>query len=138
MMNMKIEKRTRHIAVDLDSTLAVHEWKNYDPNKIGEPIPLMVARVKNWLAKGHKVTIHTARMSSYWPEEDRKLVEELIKAWCREHIGTELEVGCEKHPQMDEIWDDRAVSVEANTGRILTVGKEDEPEVDGIGQFLTT
>jgi hypothetical protein len=48
------------IGVDLDGTLAHYsEWKG--PDSIGEPVPLMLARVKEWLAKGLEVRIVTAR-----------------------------------------------------------------------------
>lgn len=45
-----------HIAVDFDRTLATHD--HYDgPNRFGAPIPLMVERVKKWLAEGKEVRL---------------------------------------------------------------------------------
>lgn len=44
-------------------------------------------------------------------EQSRK-----IKAWCIEHLGEELPVTCFKDYGMLELWDDRAVQVEPNTG----------------------
>ena len=41
------------IGVDLDGTLAFHgEWLGH--THIGEPIPLMLKRVKLWLSEGTK------------------------------------------------------------------------------------
>lgn len=48
----------------MDGTLAVYdEWRG--AHHIGEPIPLMVARVKDWLAAGKVVKIFTARMHGH-------------------------------------------------------------------------
>jgi hypothetical protein len=46
--------------------------------------------------------------------------EPAIKAWCLENIGIELPVTCSKDKDMLELWDDRAVTVEHNTGRCLS------------------
>ena len=48
------------IGVDLDGTLA--EYHGWNDGKIGEPIQLMVERVKRWLAEGKSVRIMTARV----------------------------------------------------------------------------
>jgi hypothetical protein len=54
------------IGVDLDGTLAHYDgWKGAD--HIGAPIPVMVERVKGWLAEGKTVKIFTARV--YCPPE---------------------------------------------------------------------
>ena len=100
------------IGVDLDGTLAHYE--GWDKGRIGKPIPKMVARVKDWLAKGHKVKIMTARVA-YRNEAQ----EELIKEWCEEHIGERLPVTCMKDFSMIELWDDRAIRVQKNTGEII-------------------
>src|SRR6185503_6355526 len=45
-------KRHGWIGVDLDGTLAEYDsWKGI--NYIGEPIPLMVSRVREWVCSGH-------------------------------------------------------------------------------------
>lgn len=104
-----------YIGVDLDGTLAVYEeWRG--PAHIGPPIPIMVERVKRWLAAGNEVRIFTARASH--PEESKVAIP-AIKAWCLKHIGVELEVTCVKHYSMIEYWDDRAVAVESNSGEVL-------------------
>lgn len=99
-----------HIAVDLDGTLAVYPYSS--GQRIGPPILPMLERVKAWLAQGIEVRIFTARACV--PEQIP-----LVQAWCREHLGQELEVTNQKDYQTIEIWDDRAVGVEPNTGRRL-------------------
>lgn len=40
-----------------------------------------------------------------------------IHSWCKQHIGQALAVTCVKDYRMFELWGDRAVQVEPNTGR---------------------
>lgn len=100
-----------HICVDLDGTLALYDgWEG--PEHIGEPVPLMLQRVKEWLADGIEVRIFTARASV--PEHIPP-----VKAWCKKHLGVELEVTNQKHYNTVEFWDDRGITVEHNTGRVI-------------------
>lgn len=104
------------IGVDLDGTLAHYDgWKGIE--HIGAPIPAMVERVKQWLSEGQDIRIFTARVTK--GREDAELAEAAIRCWCRSYIGVELEVTNEKDLRMYELWDDRCVCVERNTGRIL-------------------
>ena len=101
------------IGVDLDGTLA--EYHGWAPGgTIGKPVPAMLKRVKAWLNEGKDVRIFTARVAEAGSRNDevRK-----IKRWCREHLGRELEVTNAKDHGMVELWDDRAVEVQTNTGR---------------------
>lgn len=110
------EERRGWIGVDLDGTLAKYEyWSGVE--HVGEPIPAMVVRVKQWLADGEEVKIFTARMSAM-PRDGTSLekVRTMIEDWCEEHIGQRLEVTHEKHYSMKQLWDDRAVRVINNTG----------------------
>jgi len=122
------------IGVDLDGTLADYQgWKNAE--HIGEPVPAMALRLRRWLVQGKKVRIFTARV---WPlnmihPEDR--VEQFVGAndresdamqaaihirkWCEKHFGVVLPITCQKDFAMTELWDDRAVQIEPNTGRRL-------------------
>jgi len=104
------------IGVDLDGTLAYYdEWLNVD--HIGEPIPSMVQRVKNWLSQGFTVKIFTARVA--FPS-DREFIEtqtRKIQDWCEKYIGQKLDVTCMKDFAMLELWDDRCVQVAINTGQ---------------------
>lgn len=111
MRIIKVAKDDQWNGVDLDGTLAEYDgFKGVDV--IGAPIPKMVNRVKRWLAAGKKVKIFTARASG----KDSAKAIKAIKAWCKEHIGEELEVTCEKDRHMEELWDDRAVRVKKNEG----------------------
>lgn len=113
------------IGVDLDGTLAV--YNGWNDGRIGEPVPLMAQRVKDWLAEGVKVKIMTARVSitggfslesnahadQEFADEQRKLIQD----WTEKHFGQRLEVTCMKDFTMIQLWDDRCVQVELNTGR---------------------
>lgn len=102
------------IGVDLDGTLAYYgEWLG--PAHIGAPILKMVQRVKGWLKEGKKVKIFTARVSPSAPDYEQSMY--TIASWCREHIGQELPMTASKDLNMIELWDDRAIQVEKNTGR---------------------
>lgn len=98
------------IGVDLDGTLAMYDgWKGAE--HIGDPVPVMVERVKCWLAEDREVRIFTARVFGA-----DHTVTTAIQEWCLKHIGTVLRVTCTKDYGMIELWDDRAVQVEPNTG----------------------
>ena len=99
------------IYVDLDGTLAHHE-KWVAPEVIGEPIPAMMERVKKWVAEGKIVKIFTAR---YMEHHD------FVRAWLKSHGLGQLEVTSIKGIDAYEFWDDRAVPVEMNTGRVMDV-----------------
>lgn len=97
------------IGVDLDGTLAHYdEWRGVE--HIGEPIALMVTRVKQWLNEGKEVRIFTARIAM------NDLAMPFILDWCINHLGVKLPVTFEKDYAMTELWDDRAVQVIPNTG----------------------
>lgn len=106
-VDMRISK---WIGVDLDGTLA--EYTGFvSPDHIGEPIPLMLERVKHWIANGIRVKIFTARVCDGLPATKRT-----IELWCLKHIGQVIEVTNSKDYGMIELWDDRAVRVVHNTG----------------------
>lgn len=99
------------IGVDLDGTLAEYGgWKGSD--HIGAPVPAMAFRVRKWLADGRDVRIFTARASG----GDIGSIA-AIQVWTTEHFGHALPVTCSKDYGMVELWDDRAIQVEENTGR---------------------
>lgn len=117
------------IGVDFDGTLAVYDgWKG--PGELGEPVPEMVERVRRWLAEGRDVRVFTARV--YTDGSPARSVEatfarHAIADWCNKHLGKVLPITCTKDYGMIELYDDRAVSVEANTGRLLA------PSTRGLG-----
>src|SRR6185295_15163214 len=100
----------------LDGTLARYDgWRGVA--HIGEPVPAMLERVKEWLDAGIEVRIFTARVCRTGDELTEAL--QPIQCWCLEHIGCVLPVTNVKDFGMVELWDDRAVQVEPNTGRRL-------------------
>lgn len=104
------------IGLDLDGTLAYYdEWRGIE--HIGEPIPAMLERVKRWIKEGKEVRIFTARVSRNYPEVGT--VRYHIVNWCLEHIGVSLVITNQKDFNMIELWDDRVVQVQKNTGKIL-------------------
>jgi hypothetical protein len=100
------------IGVDLDGTLAHYDGPGPD---IGAPIPAMVARVRMMLAIGFEVRIFTARVAG----ADRAIEDAKIRRWCREHLAQELQTTAVKDYGCIAYFDDRAIQVEANTGRVL-------------------
>ncbi len=101
------------IGVDLDGTLARHDGY-VSANHIGEPIQPMVERVKAWIEEGTTVKIFTARACDLSAKGKAA-----IEHWCAVHIGAVLEITCCKDFDMKQLWDDRAIQVETNTGRLV-------------------
>jgi len=110
------------IGVDLDGTLARYDgWKGLD--HVGEPIELMCDRVRAWLKEGREVRIFTARVTEvetglsgvFAPRAD---VVKPIDEFCLREFGQTLQVTNVKDFGMVELWDDRAVGVQPNTGKI--------------------
>lgn len=105
------------IGVDLDSTLAVYDgWRGVD--HIGDPVPAMLARVKDWLKRGIEVRIFTARVSGDSLDESMR-ARRVINAWCVTNGLPMLPITCIKDFHMVTLWDDRAVHVIPNTGEPL-------------------
>lgn len=109
-----------YLAVDLDGTLA--HYKDWATNglKIGDPIPNMLKRVKKWITEGKEVRIFTARVNPERPELELQRQRALVANWSIKHFGRELRATAIKDYSMIELWDDRAVRVQTNTGRILS------------------
>ena len=110
------------IGVDLDGTLA--KWEDgQDINTIGDPVPSMVDRIQKWNSSGKCVKIMTARVSPIQPNGCSptfvKQQYDLITQWCLKHLKLKLQITHEKDYGMVELWDDRVVPVEHNTGRPL-------------------
>jgi len=102
---------TESIAVDLDRTLAYYDgWKG--EGHIGEPIPAMLARVRKWIQEGKTIKIFTARAT------DPKAIP-YIEKWLELHGIGGLEVTNIKDNGMREFWDDRAIQIIPNTGKIV-------------------
>lgn len=104
---------TRHIAVDLDGTLASQD-ETGGPADIGAPVHGILAEVNEVLAAGDEVTIFTSRVDPEDPDAD--VARAAIESWCLEHLGTVLPVTAVKSRRFTEFWDDKARSV-PRTGR---------------------
>ena len=99
----------RWIGVDLDGTLA--EITGTTGKHVGKPVQPMLARVKRWLANGKRVKILTARRL------DQSQVNE-IERWLKLHGIEKCDITNSKDPDMSELWDDNAIRVERNTGKL--------------------
>lgn len=109
-----------HILVDLDATLAHYDgWTSaYD---IGEPIKPMVDRVKKLIKEGKEVRIFTARVSEEGPyglrpRHELEKTRDVIRKWCKTHIGKELEITNKKTFHTVQIIDDRCLQIIPNLG----------------------
>jgi len=107
------------IGVDLDHTLATYEAGSARLGQIGKPVPRMVRRVRRWLASGREVRIMTARVNKV-PGWDHKAQRKLVEAWTVQVFVQKLQVTNEKDFDMIMLFDDRAVGVEPDTGRLLS------------------
>lgn len=115
-----LEEQIYHPAwkgVDFDGTLATHSVDTMrDIYDIGEPIWSMIDRVKEWIKEGWTVKIFTAR-AYFGPSAILG-----VQDWLEDVAGLpRLEVTNVKDGSCIELYDDRAVQVEANTGRLLGV-----------------
>lgn len=100
------------VGVDLDGTLAEFDEQR-GIEHIGRMSLPILKRVQHWLKTGVTVKIFTARAT-------HPALKALVKPWLREHNLPDLEVTNQKDYQLLQLWDDRAIQVEMNTGKILT------------------
>lgn len=115
---MSTQKKNLTIAVDFDGTLATYDkWVSVE--HCGDPIPSMVARVKAAHAAGHAIVIFTARAAARI-DGSHKVAVHFVTKWCDKYLGFRPLVTAIKLPEIDLIWDDKAVGVEKNTGRFLS------------------
>lgn len=101
------------IYVDLDKTLAYHE-SEWGVEKIGEPIPAMFERVCQWVKEGKRIKIFTVRACH------GKWQIKMVQDWLVKHGLPAFEVTNIKKFDMSELWDDRGVRVERNTGKQIS------------------
>ena len=105
------------VGIDLDGTLA--EYRGFEGHEhIGKPVPAMLELVRGLLADDIKVKIFTARVSGGVADAER--ARHYVKKWLKEKCGiTDMEVTCIKDRFMVELYDDRCIQVELNTGKLL-------------------
>ncbi len=107
-----MDKSGPWVGVDLDGTLAV--WDNRSSlDRIGSPIPAMLSYVQRMKNNGVRVKIFTARAGD--PDQIPK-----IEKWLAKNGLPGLEITNVKDYYMERLYDDRALQVEKNTGRIIT------------------
>jgi SWI/SNF-related matrix-associated actin-dependent regulator 1 of chromatin subfamily A len=129
-LNKSIGSSESWIGVDLDGTLAeYHGYKG--PASIGDPIPRMVDRVKEWIGENKNVKIMTARANPN--SSDFRASISAIRKWCKQYIGQELPVVYEKDLHMEELWDDRAIQIKPNT--VLSADGLNKGIDDGVSYF---
>lgn len=110
------EEQKDWIGVDFDSTLATYAgWQG--EFVFGSPVPKMVEFVKKTLEDGeYDVKVFTARVSELDPDL-RDRIKRKIQDWLESAGLPRLEVTCFKDFRMVMLYDDRAMTVEENTGR---------------------
>ena len=107
------KKYHKHIAVDLDGTLAFYDfWRGIE--HIGKPIEPMLNIVKGLINSGNKVKIFTARAC------EGEIAIRYVKKWCIENGLGDLEVVNYKNYGTTMLIDDRARQVIYNEGIIIT------------------
>jgi len=95
--------------VDLDGSIA---WHRSGQISIGRPLAPMIARIRRWDNRGEEVRVVTARATLGAAEKVK------VYDWIAENIGLPLEVTSEKDPWMIDLYDDRVVELEKNTGLV--------------------
>ena len=94
------------IGVDFDGTLSHYDHYRGDEHT-GAPIEPMVRLVRKWLHEGKTVKLFTARKPH-----------PALRKWMKEHLGQVLEITNVKNPGMVALYDDKAVNVQRNTGKL--------------------
>jgi hypothetical protein len=106
---------------DLNGTLCFHEKGTPVFNAdgefiIGKPINRMVRRIRRMLSEGLKVKIMSGSVGL--GGEKAAVAETAIRKWCKEHLGRELEVSATITPRCLGLFNDKAIAVIRNTGRL--------------------
>lgn len=131
MATKKTKKKSiaRKYLFDFDRTLSLYQAAANDiPDRplakldMGTPIKPIVDTLRSYVAQGKHCQIFTARVAPH-PEIPEFDVNERIKdihAWLEKHDIPKLEVVHTKDHFTQEIWDDRAIAVQPNEGRIFS------------------
>jgi hypothetical protein len=101
------ENTFRHwVGVDFDGTLATYDHYRGDEHT-GDPVEPMVKLVRKLLHEGVDVRLFTARKPH-----------PALRKWMKEHLGVILPITNVKDPGMIAMYDDRAINVQRNTGKL--------------------
>jgi 2'-5' RNA ligase len=102
------------IGYDVDGSLA--HWTKGQPSfKIGNPVSALVERAKKDIADGKDVRLFTAKLS----DDPKGLNRAALEAWTYKVFGRSLPMQDVKDDLLEKFYDDRAVHVERNTGKIV-------------------
>jgi hypothetical protein len=102
------------IGFDFDSTLAMY---HDHPEKLGKPISGVIKIAKSYIKRGITCKVFTARAKDASSAQIKR-----IQDWTQKYLGKRLAVINEKDPFMIALYDDKAIQVEPNSGKVL--GKE--------------
>ncbi|WP_406706992.1 hypothetical protein [Sodalis sp.] len=116
------------IGVDLNGTLA--EARTGQGTRIGKPVVPMMQRIRRWLSEGRDVRIFTARAAT--ADGVRA-----VQNWLRTQGLPALTVTNMKDSEMLQLWDDRAIRVVKNTGKVCA-GCEKRHALTDEGQGILT
>ena len=110
------------IGFDLDGTLAKYDgWKGIE--HIGAPVTSMVLVAKLLHKLGKKIKILTARVApgdgNDEGDTDASKAKAYVEKWCEKNLGFIPEITYVKDASMVALFDDRAVAVEQNKGKVL-------------------
>jgi hypothetical protein len=106
-----------YIALDFDGVIAHYDSWEAQGNKVGKPVKYMVSKVKEWLKKGYKVSIFTARLSHSQTTSEVEI--QKIQNFLKENgLPETLQITCLKMYYFTHFVDDRAYHVIPNTGVI--------------------
>ena len=120
------------VGFDFDGTLAEGvTWDTVNNTlPLGEPIAPMIKTIKAYLSAGIECRILTARVACCGRTNSHGAFDDLefkmdqtakLSSWCIKHIGRDLEITATKDMNMSLLYDDRAIQVERNTGRLVAV-----------------
>lgn len=103
------------VGFDLDGTLAVYDrWRGIE--HVGAPIKPIVAILREMVAEGRPVKIFTARVAD---EKSAPEVRRHVWAWLEKQGLPPIEITNIKDFQMISLYDDRAIQVVPNEGRLF-------------------
>lgn len=118
------------IGFDLDGTLAKYDgWKGIE--HIGDPVDTMVIIAKMLHKIGKKIKVLTARVAPRDDGEGGDKAKKYVEEWCKKNLGFVPEITYEKDASMAALFDDRAVAVEQNTGKVLGGWPDFLPKASG-------
>jgi len=111
----------QYIYVDFDDTLCRGPFKSII--QCGEPVEGMCAKIKKVLEHGkYGIKVFSARFDSTKSKTETNMAVKVVQAWLYKQFGLQAsQIQCTANKGMDcvEIWDNRAVGVEDETGRLL-------------------